>query len=894
MDINPTEKANKAIAAAQELALAQHHSQLEPAHLGVILFAPGELGRSIWDKANGMNLNGDIDGRLRSLLACLPTVTPAPDSVSPSSSFLRLLRTAQKLQQKNQETHLAVDHLLRALMEDSQVARELNQSGLSPTQLEDGLKTAKGRSRANSATADTNYEALSKYGTNLCELAANGKIDPVIGRDDEIRRVIQVLCRRTKNNPVLIGEPGVGKTAIAEGLAQRIINGDVPENLKCELWSLDMGALVAGAKYQGEFEERLKAVLNEVEAAQGGTVLFIDEIHTVLGAGKSGGAMDAANLLKPMLARGQLRCIGATTLAEYREHVEKDPAFERRFQQVMVNEPSVDATISILRGLKERYETHHGVTIQDSALVAAAKLSHRYISGRFLPDKAIDLVDEACANVRVQLDSKPEEIDALERRQLQLQVELAALQKEKDDASKKRSAAVSTELASIAEELAPLLLRYEQEKGDNAELRTCKEKLEELKRKAAQAERIGDMSKAADLRYYAIPEMESMLQRLTIQEESQQKSAMQHSERMLEAVVGEQKVTEVVSRWTGVPVNKLTEGEKQKLLQLARRLHDRVIGQDQAVDLVANAVIRSRALPRPNQPAGAFLFLGPTGVGKTELAKALAFEMFDDDSHLVRIDMSEYMESHSVSRLIGAPPGYIGHEQGGQLTEAVRRHPYNVVLFDECEKAHPDVLNVLLQLLDEGRLTDSCGRTVDFSNVVVVLTSNYGAHLLSGGGREHMDAAKSEVMELVKSKLRPELINRLDAMVVFHGLEMQDMISIVQHQVKALQKRLDEKDVTIQCDQSAAELMVNESFDPEYGARPVRRFVENTVVTEVCKLLISGELTKGKTVRISANKHRRELEYTVEEPPNKKVRASPAAANMQSFQAMRSSSPRCY
>jgi len=893
MDINPTEKANKTIAAAAELAVSSQHSQVEPVHLASVLFSSGELGRSIWDKANGMNVAGDIDGRLRTLLKKLPTVTPAPSTASFSGSFIKLLRVAQQLQKKNDESHLAVDHLLRALMEDGQVGRELNQSGLSPQQLEDGLKTAKGSTKANSATADTNYEALSKYGTNLCELAAEGKIDPVIGRDEEIRRVVQVLCRRTKNNPVLIGEPGVGKTAIAEGLAQRIINGDVPETLKCELWSLDMGSLVAGAKYQGEFEERLKAVLSEVEATNGGTILFIDEIHTVLGAGKSGGAMDAANLLKPMLARGQLRCIGATTLSEYREHVEKDPAFERRFQQVMVNEPSVDATISILRGLKERYETHHGVTIQDAALVAAAKLSHRYISGRFLPDKAIDLVDEACANVRVQLDSKPEEIDALERRQLQLQVELAALQKEKDEASKKRSQAVSAELASIAEELAPLLLRYEQEKGDNDELRACKEKLEDLRRKATQAERTGDMSRAADLRYYAIPECESMLEHLTIQEETQQMSAMQHSERMLEAVVGEQKVTEVVSRWTGVPVNKLSEGEKQKLLQLARRLHDRVIGQDEAVDLVANAVIRSRALPRPNQPAGAFLFLGPTGVGKTELAKALAYEMFDDDSHIVRIDMSEYMESHSVSRLIGAPPGYVGHEQGGQLTEAVRRHPYNVILFDECEKAHPEVLNVLLQLLDEGRLTDSRGRTVDFSNAVVVLTSNYGAHLLSGGGREQMEQARGQVLDLLKTKLRPELINRLDATVVFHGLEMQDMVAIVKHQVSALQKRLDDKEISITCDESAAQLMVQESFDPEYGARPVRRYVENAVVTEVCKLLIGGELNKGQNVLITANKHRRELEYIVGEPAAKKSRPAPADP-MRSFHPEQSTSPRCY
>ena len=725
----------------------------------------------------------------------------------------------------------------------------------------------------NAAPDGNTDDALRLYATNLCELAADGKIDPVIGRDDEIRRVIQVLCRRTKNNPVLIGEPGVGKTAIAEGLAMRIIDGDVPESLKCQLWSLDMGALVAGASLKGEFEERLKAVLAEVQASNGGIVLFIDEIHTVLGCGKGNGAMDAANLMKPMLARGQLRCIGATTLNEYREHVEKDAAFERRFQQVMVNEPTVDATISILRGLKERYETHHGLTIHDAALVAAAKLSDRYITNRFLPDKAIDLIDEACSNVRVQLDSKPEEIDALERRQLQLQVELTALQKEQDDASKQRVVAVSAELAAIAEELTPLVVRYESERGDNAELRECQEKLEKLKRKALQAERVADMAKAADLRFGAIPDCEARLCQLQQQDEQQQQTIA--GARMLEAVVGEAKVTEVVSRWTGVPVTKLSQGDRTRLLQLHERLHERVIGQEEAVKCVANAVIRSRALPRPNQPAGAFMFLGPTGVGKTELAKALAYEMFDDDTHMVRIDMSEYMEAHSVSRLIGAPPGYIGHDQGGQLTEAVRRHPYNVVLFDECEKAHPDVLNVLLQLLDEGRLTDSRGCTVDFSNVVVILTSNYGAHLLTGG-REQLESQKKQVTDFVKGKLRPELINRLDAMVMFHGLEMQDMVSIVQHQIKSLQARLKDQGVRVECDTRAAELMVDQSFDPEYGARPVRRFVENEVVTEVSKLLIGGELGKGCTLQITAGSMG-ELEYQVIQSGNtKKSRDFPA------------------
>lgn len=700
------------------------------------------------------------------------------------------------------------------------------------------------------------FEALNMYGHDLVEMAESGKLDPVIGRDEEIRRVIQVLSRRTKNNPVLIGEPGVGKTAIVEGLAQRIVRGDVPSSLQCRLFSLDMGALIAGAKFRGEFEERLKAVLAEVKAATSPRViLFIDEIHLVLGAGKADGAMDAANLLKPMLARGELRCIGATTLDEYQKHVEADAAFERRFQQVMVREPSVGDTISILRGLKEKYETHHGVPVADAALVVAAQLAARYITNRFLPDKAIDLVDEACASTRVQLDSQPEAIDALERRRLQLEIEETALAKEKDAMSKERRKKVQEEIESVRSALVPLKAQYEKERERIKETQTLQKKLEDLRQKVMDGERRRDLAQVADLKYYAIPEVEKRLQQLQAEAV---KYTMEHPEekQLLSNVVTPDKIMEIVSRWTGVPVAKLNQGQKERLLTLADRLHSRVVGQDEAVRAVAEAVLRSRAgLSRQNQPYGSFLFLGPTGVGKTELAKALAFELFDSEKYIVRLDMSEYMEQHSVARLIGAPPGYIGHDEGGQLTEAVRRQPYNVILLDEIEKAHPQVLNILLQVLDDGRLTDSKGRTVDFSNTVVILTSNVGSDILQEHFQQSQspvisEECRSDVMKQLRRLFRPEFLNRLDEILMFHPLGVQHIAKITEVQLKYIQNRLMQQQITLKPSKASIDWIGKVAYDPVMGARPLRRYLEHKIVTPLSKMVISGQLEPQSVVEM--------------------------------------------
>jgi ATP-dependent Clp protease ATP-binding subunit ClpB len=842
-----TDRAKGFVQAAQSLALREGHQQFGTDHLlKVLLDDPEGLAARIIQSAGGRP--GDALAAVERTLAKRPKVSGGgAGQVYLAPELARAFEAAEKLAGKAGDKFVTVELLLLALaMEPStEAGRALNEAGVNPTTLNRAVNDLRKGRTADSATAEQGYDALKRYARDLTAAAAEGKIDPVIGRDEEIRRTIQVLSRRTKNNPVLIGDPGVGKTAIAEGLAQRIIKGDVPESLKDKrLLALDMGALIAGAKYRGEFEERLKAVLSEVQAEGGRIILFIDELHTIVGAGKAEGAMDAGNLLKPALARGELHCVGATTLDEYRKHIEKDAALARRFQPVFISEPSVEDTISILRGLKEKYEQHHGVRITDSALVAAATLSNRYITDRFLPDKAIDLVDEAASRLKMEIDSKPEELDAVDRDLMQMKIEREALRKESDAASKERLQRLDKSIADLEEKSKTLTARWESEKQKLGSAQKLKVELDQRRHELDQAQRKGDFTRAGELAYGVIPGLEKKLREL---EASEAKGAM------VEEAVTPDHVAAIVSRWTGIPVDKMLEGEREKLLRMEDELSRRVVGQREAVVAVSTAVRRARAgLQDPNRPIGSFIFLGPTGVGKTELTKALAAFLFDDETAMVRIDMSEYMEKHAVARLIGAPPGYVGYEEGGALTEAVRRRPYQVVLFDEIEKAHPDVFNVLLQVLDDGRLTDGQGHTVDFKNTLIIMTSNIGSEYLANQkDGEDTDAARPYVMAEMRAKFRPEFLNRIDEIILFHRLRRDQMVEIVDIQIARLQKLLAERKLKLELDDAARTWLANRGYDPTYGARPLKRVIQKSVQDPLAEQILSGRIRDGDTARIT-------------------------------------------
>ncbi len=842
-----TERARGFVQAAQSLALREGHQQFTPEHVLKVLLDDEEgLASGLIRKAGGRP--EEALRETQTALNRMPKVSGGGSGqLYMAAGTARLFEQAQKLADKAGDSFVSAERLLLALAmdKDTDAGKAIARAGVSAQTLNQAVNDLRKGRTADTAGAEQGYDALKKYARDLTEAAAAGKLDPVIGRDEEIRRTIQVLSRRTKNNPVLIGEPGVGKTAIAEGLALRIVKGDVPESLKDKkLLSLDMGSLVAGAKYRGEFEERLKAVLSEMAAEGGKIILFIDELHTIVGAGKADGAMDASNLLKPALARGELHCVGATTLAEYRKYIEKDAALARRFQPVFVSEPTVEDTISILRGLKEKYELHHGVRITDSALVAAATLSNRYITDRFLPDKAIDLMDEASSRLRMQVDSKPEELDEIDRRAIQLKIEREALKKETDTASKDRLAKLEKELADLEEKSASITQRWQAEKSKLGEAQKLKEQLEGFRNELEQAQRKGNFNRAGELQYVKIPELEKKLKAIEETESS--------SRAMVEEAVTPDHIAGVVSRWTGVPVDRMLQGEKDKLLSMEAAIGKRVIGQEEAVKAVSTAVRRARAgLQDPNRPIGSFMFLGPTGVGKTELTKALAQFLFDDEHAMARIDMSEYMEKHSVSRLIGAPPGYVGYDEGGALTEAVRRRPYQVVLFDEIEKAHPDVFNVLLQVLDDGRLTDGQGRTVDFKNTLIIMTSNLGSEYMTDAS-EDVTAVRDQVLGAVRATFRPEFLNRIDDIILFHRLRRDQMTAIVDIQMVRLQKLLADRKITLVLDDKAKTWLANQGFDPAYGARPLKRVIQRSVQDPLAEAILAGEVKDGETVRVTA------------------------------------------